>query len=197
MRNIFYKIIIPVVLMITTLILLTLIFLSLNKASDVVERNYSEFNYLPTLNYQQFSEKINNGDKFYVYIGSPDCGDSRRFHQEFEQLFVELDEHGKMIDLVYDFDNFYYFNIAEIIDATSNTELRHQFNEQYGFYFTPSLVAYEDITGIGTSEVMNIAEWSALYGFSISNYMNWFYINDLIVPQERIVHDGPSNMTRN
>jgi hypothetical protein len=177
-------------------LLMTLILVLAGCAKDKdnqVEKDYSEFTYLPTLNHQSFQDKLNAGATFYVYIGRPDCGDSRQFNEEFETLFVDT----KVNEVMYGLDEqeFYYFDISEIIDSTRNKDARVSYKESYGFYYTPSLVAYEDLDGDGVSEVKNIAEWTGNAGFYISDYMAFFYNNGLITPSESTVHEGESNFS--
>lgn len=153
---------------------------------------YKEFNYLPSINHQQFKEKFNKGEDFFVYIGRPDCGDSRKFEQEFRELFIEFDNEGNFVDVLYNLDeiNFFYFDISEIIDSTKNVEKRMEYKDKYQFYFTPSLIHYQDKDGDGVSEAVSIAEWNATDGFKIADYMKWFYDTELVQPNDNVYHEN-------
>lgn len=148
---------------------------------------YQSFTYLPTLNFNQFKTKYDNLEEFYVYIGRPDCGDSRQFEKEFTQYFVDFDRDGKFAQLRYDLGNenkhFYYFDSSEIIESTKSLEQRNTY-KPYGFYYTPSLVHYKN------GEVVSIAEWDPVFGFDVTDYLKWFYDNDLITPKDEVYHEG-------
>jgi hypothetical protein len=87
-------------------------------------------------------------------------------------------------------------NSKVLIDNLSDTDRRMTVKDQYGFYFTPSLVAYKDGNNDGISEVINIAEWNPIDQFNISDYIKWFYDNGLISPSELIYHEGQSNKNK-
>ena len=164
----------------------TMLLVSCGKA-DEAEKDYSNFTHLQTLNYTSFQEKITDGDEFLIYIGHKDCGDSQLFNQQFETLFV--DEIGV---LMVEFDNFYYFDISEIIESLSDSDARSDYRDLYGFYSTPSLVSYKDIDDDGRSDIENIAEWRVGEGFYMRDYMQWFYDNGVLNANPNVVHEGPS-----
>ncbi|QVK18887.1 thiol-disulfide isomerase [Mycoplasmatota bacterium] len=152
------------------------------------DSNYQPFTYLPTLNFNQFKTLYDNKDEFYVYIGRPDCGDSRQFENEFAKYFVDFDKEGNFVQLRYDLgDNpFYYFDVSEIIESTKSIEQRKTY-KSYGFYYTPSLIHYKE------GKVVNIAEWDPVFGFDVTDYLKWFYDNQLIASKDEVYHKGPTD----
>jgi len=154
---------------------------------DEVEK-YKPYPYINSISFDEFKTKYDNQDEFFVYIGRPDCGDSRQFEKEFTQYFVEFDKDGNFAQLKYDLGNkqFYYFDISEIIESTKSIDQRN-FYKQYGFYYTPSLLHYKD------GQVVNIAEWDPVFGFEVTDYLKWFYDTNLISPKNEVYHEGPTD----
>ncbi len=181
MRNRYFIAIIAIVILIAALIGVIYFF---NDKDEQIK----EFTYIKPLNFQEFKTKYDNGEEFYVYIGRPDCGDSRQFEKEFINYFVEFDKEGNFAQLKYQLEEkpFYYFDISEIIETTSSYDARNQY-KVYGFYYTPSLVHYRD------GQVVNIAEWDPIFGFTVTDYMQWFYETGLITPNDAVYHEGPTD----
>lgn len=164
------------------------------------ENTQTEFTYLPEVTIDQIEAKINAGETFSLFVGRPDCSDSIRFQEDFKRMFVEeIDEDN--YNVLYDLDqpekNFFYFNSKTLIPDLKDVDKRVENKEKYGFYFTPTLIHYEDTNEDGISEPTLIAEWDPLYDFHVADYMKWFYDTGLIVVNDEVNHDGPSDQGQN
>ncbi len=192
-RNVFMALI--VLLIITLASVLYFQFGKVNKTelttTTTKDTTVTDFTYLPNLDETTFKEKLDSGEAFSVLIWRPDCGDSQKFIQEFQNYFVELDSNGNFERLKYDLGNpdknFYSFDISTLGFSIGDRTSREQYKDLYGFYYTPSLVHYEN------GQVVNIAEWDPIYGFIPTDYLQWFYDNNLITPQTAVYHEGSSD----
>ncbi|MDF2699197.1 MAG: thiol-disulfide isomerase [Haloplasmataceae bacterium] len=175
------------VLLITTLLLLVG---CTNKKDEVEEEvKVDPFTILPTINHEQFQTKFNSNEDFFVYIGRFDCGDSDIFEADFIRNFVNYDEEDQSIFSVdYNLnEKLYFFDISEIIETTKTYDQRNQYQELYGFYYTPTLVHYKN------GEIVHIAEWDPVYDFDFTDYMKWFYDTNLVTPRPEVYHEGVSD----
>ncbi|ERJ13580.1 hypothetical protein [Haloplasma contractile] len=177
--------------LIYSLILIGVILLSgCEQTQEEQNEPEKDFTYLNELTHEEFKAKFDAGEEFFIYIGRPDCGDSRKFEQEFEDLFVKLHEDGSVNFIRYELDQkLYYFDISSIIPDFDKV-LRKEYHEKYDFYFTPTLLHYKNVDEDPESDAIIIAEWDPVYGFEPTQYMNWFYDTGLIEPNQDIIHDG-------
>lgn len=116
------------------------------------------YNYLGSMTYSQFKNKVNNREDFYVYVGRPSCGDCN----EFEPKFIELISKYQLGD------NVVYLNVSELREDENAWEL---YKETYGMHYTPTLAKFSE------GKLDKSVEWTPETGISISDVENFILTN--------------------
>lgn len=119
------------------------------------------YQYLPSLTIKTFDEKIENGDSFGVYIGSPECQDCL----EFEKTIVTIAKEYQIST------DFYYLNIYWLRkDDMSNYE---KFKKTLNFTQIPNFYMFQN------GKPKSMIEWSQK-GLEKSDILQWLRHNKLI-----------------
>ena len=103
---------------------------------------------LKTMKMEDFKEKVKNKESFYVYVGRPNCGDSKIFEAWFIPKYLKGNDKIK--------EKIYYMDIKKLVADKANWEI---FKKEYNIKYTPTLVYYEN------GEIKDIIEWTAKTDF--------------------------------
>lgn len=155
---------IMVVIWIITILMLTIYIYNLNsKYNKLILENKSYVKeYLDEILLDEFYEKYIQEEEMIIYVGRPDCSDSREFEQWFEPIVIKYNLNDKI----------QYLNIKPITDKY---ELYKNLTEsKYGFKNTPTLIHYKN------GEIHNIQEWTVLTGFTEEMVIEFLEESNLI-----------------
>lgn len=106
------------------------------------------YNYLGSITYSQFKDKVKNKEEFYVYVGRPSCGDCNEFEPKFIEFISKYQLGSKLV----------YLNVSELRENESEWEV---YKETYGMHYTPTIAKFSG------GELDKKVEWTPENGISI------------------------------
>lgn len=127
----------------------------LKESISNLEESYSKvYLELNSLTYNTFKEKVKNKDRFYVYVGRPNCSDCNNF----EDVLIELLNKYDVMDSVY------YLNIANLINNEKELE---ELRNKYNLMYTPSFVEFSE------GKLKTKVEWTPENGIIKEEVESW------------------------
>lgn len=116
---------------------------------------------LRTITVEEYDKKISSQETFYVYVGSPSCGDSDAFDQWF---FPEFRNNATVKK------SLLYLNVKGVQSSSDSWD---EFKLKTGIKTTPSLVFVEN------GKIADSISWSSKDGFKRDKVIEWMSRNNL------------------
>lgn len=116
------------------------------------------YNHMGSITYAQFQEAVEMGEKFYIYVGRPTCGDCNDFEPELINLITKYNLGNKIL----------YLNVAELRKDEPGWEL---FKETYDLQYTPTLAEFSK------GRLVTKVEWTPEEGIDIKDVEDYILKN--------------------